>query len=166
MADIHDRLISWLQDAHAMEEGIVEVLERQEGHAKDWPDLREKIQDHLKVTRSQAERLEECLDRLESGTSSIKSGASNMIGALQGMSTSVADDTVIKDALQMYATEHFEIACYLSLITTAQEAQEDEIVEVLDEILREEEEMAEWVGEHLEDLTTQFLLAEQDEDSA
>jgi ferritin-like metal-binding protein YciE len=50
-----DTLVTWLKDAYAMEQGIVEILERQIQHFEGMPDAQEKIRQHLELTKTQAD---------------------------------------------------------------------------------------------------------------
>jgi ferritin-like metal-binding protein YciE len=144
-----DTLVAWLNDAYAMEEGIVEVLERQVKHMDEMPDVQMRIQQHLELTRSQAERVKSCVERLGEKVSKTKSVFANAMGAMQGMGTGMAEDKVLKDALADYAVENFEIASYMSLTTAAKDVGEYEIARVCEGIMHEEEEMADWLRQQL-----------------
>jgi ferritin-like metal-binding protein YciE len=108
-----DTLLTWLKDAYAMEQGIVEILERQIGQMEDMPEAQNRIQQHLELTRTQAERVKGCIERLGDNVSHVKSGMANVLGAVQGMSTIMANDKEVKNAMGNYAIEHFEIASYM-----------------------------------------------------
>src|SRR5688572_5527630 len=105
-----DTLVTWLKDAYAMEQGIVEILERQIGQFENMPDAQEKILQHLELTKTQAERVRACVERFGDDVSHVESGVANMLGAVQGMSTVMAKDRMVKDAMANYAIEYFEIA--------------------------------------------------------
>jgi ferritin-like metal-binding protein YciE len=53
------------------------------------------------------------------------------------------------NALADYAPEHFEIACCRALSEAARHANQDHIAEVCGEILRDEQEMADWLSSQL-----------------
>ena len=55
--NLRDTLSTWLKDAYAMEQGIVEILEKQIGQFDDMPEAQAKIRQHLELTRDQAERV-------------------------------------------------------------------------------------------------------------
>jgi ferritin-like metal-binding protein YciE len=59
-----------------------------------------------------------------------------------------ADETV-KNGLMDYATEHFEIACYRALSETARNLNQQHVAQVCGEILRDEQEMADWLSAQL-----------------
>lgn len=145
----NDLILSWLNDAYAMERSIVEVLQRQIPDAKKFPDVQAKIRQHLDATKHHAELDKQCIERLGGSTSALKSGMATLGGAMQGMAAKFADDKLVKAALQDYSTEHMEIASYRALITAAEEAGDQETVRVCQEILRDEEEMAQWLAQNL-----------------
>jgi ferritin-like metal-binding protein YciE len=144
-------LISWLNDAHAMENSLIRVLEN---HAKDTkdqhPQMHAKIQEHIEVTRRHAEMVKGCVERLGGSTSAIKTGVANVTGTIQGMSTGAAEDELVKNALADYSSEHFEIASYRALIAGAREFGDDETVRICEQILHEEEDMARWLERHID----------------
>src|SRR5512142_2687981 len=117
-----DALVTWLNDAYAMEQGLQESLERQVGHMKDLPDAQARIRQHIDQTKDQAERVKGCIEQLGGKVSHTKSALANMMGTIQGMGTGPAKDTALKDALMDYAAENFEIASYKALMTDGKAA--------------------------------------------
>jgi ferritin-like metal-binding protein YciE len=160
MAVSRENLTAWLRDAHAMEHQAIEILEKQANRLEHYPELRAKIRTHLDETHRQAERVEHCLRDLGTDTSSIKTAAGKMIGTAQQLSGLFASDEVLKSGIADYAFEHYEIASYKMLIAAAEEAGEHEVGRRLEESLREEEQMAEWLSGHLPEVTRQYLHRE------
>lgn len=76
---------------------------------------------------------------------------------LQGLGHMMTSDEVLKNALASHAFERFEAVCYHSLATAAEAANEPEIANVARRILRQEEEMGEWVWNAIPALTEKFL---------
>src|SRR5215204_1969572 len=105
-----DTLTTWLKDAYAMEQGIVEILERQIDQAEDMPEAQAKLREHLTLTKTHADRMKRCVEQLGDNVSHVKSGIANVLGAVQGMSTVLANDKMLKNAMAAYAIEHFEIS--------------------------------------------------------
>jgi ferritin-like metal-binding protein YciE len=155
-----DNLAAWLRDAHAMENQAIEILEKQANRLEHYPELRAKVRTHLDETHRQAERVEQCLHQLGTDTSSLKNAAGKMIGTAQQLTGLFASDEVLKSGIADYAFEHYEIASYKMLIAAAAEAGEHEVERRLQENLREEEAMAEWLGQHLPEVTRQYLHRE------
>src|SRR5512138_82531 len=100
-----DMLRTWLKDAYAMEKGIEEVLEKQIDQFDDMPAAQAKIRQHLELTKTQADRVRGCVEQLGEDVSHVKSGFANFMGALQGMSTVMANDKMVKNAMADYAVE-------------------------------------------------------------
>ena len=163
--NLRDTLSTWLKDAYAMEQGIVEILERQIDQFEDMPEAQMKIRQHLELTRDQAERVRECVERLGDDVSRVKSGMANVLGAVQGMSTALANDKMVKNSMGNYAIEHCEIASYMILVTAAREMGYEEIAMVCEGILGEEQEMAQWVEQSLPLVTRAHLSMRIDDRS-
>ena len=164
MENQHDTLTTWLKDAYAMEQGIVEILERQLGQMDDMPDAKEKILQHLELTKTQAERVRACVERLGEDISRVKSGLANFLGAVQGMSTWMADDKLVKNAMANYAIEHFEIADYRINAAAAREMGFEDIANVCETIIAEEQDMANWLEMQFPLVTRQHLLQRVESD--
>lgn len=148
-----DLLVSWLNDAYAMEEAVVQILEKQQGQAKGMPDLEQAITTHLAQTKHHAELVKNALNELGSSTSSVKSGLATVMGWMQGMSTGPAGDTLVKDSIADYAVEHFEMASYRSIRAAAEQLGLTNVVGMADEILPQEEWMANFLNTHLAGVT-------------
>ena len=160
MAVSRDNLTVWLRDAYAMETQAIEVLEKQASRLEHFPELRAKVRSHLEESHRQAERVERCLHQLGTDTSGLKTALGKMVGTAQQLSGLFASDEVLKSGIADYAFEHYEIASYKMLISTATEAGEHEVRRILEENLREEEAMAAWLAQHLPEVTRQYLHRE------
>jgi len=155
--DPRETLIGWLNDAYAMEKGLVQVLENHANDVKDRPQMYQKIAQHLEQTRMHAERVRECVERLGGSTSSVKTAMGAISGFFQGRSTGVSPDELVKNALSDYAAEHFEIASYRALIVAARLLGENQVVQVCESILRDEEDMAKWLEQNLPMAVQEYL---------
>ena len=158
-----EMLVQWLRDAHAMEETAEEILERQVSRSKDYPEIRKKLEEHLLVTRSQAERIQGCIERLDMGDigTDAASKAKDLIGKVMGnmsaLANATARDEIVKNSLADYAFEQFEIACYTSLVAACEALDQPEIGAICQDILTEEKEMAAWIEGRIGRITNDFL---------
>ena len=152
-----DNLTTWLNSAYAMERSLTQVLDNHSKEADAYPEIRQRLELHAEETRRHAELVAECLRLLEEEPSSVKSMIGNITGMVQGTATNMFRDAIVKNALSDYASEHFEIACYRSLIAAAQETGHLRIAEICREILREEEAMAQWLEAEIPTITRVFL---------
>lgn len=141
-----------------MEQSLASVLEMHIQAARDLPAVRERLAQHLDETEAHAERVQKCLHALGAQPSAAKSMAGGFMGAMQGASTALFEDQLVKNALADYAMEHFEMACYSSLIAACEDAGLTDIARTCSEILREEAAMADWLEEQIPELTRLHLL--------
>lgn len=148
-----DTLINWLNDAYATEKNLANVLESHAQHAEGHAEMKNQYETHLAQTRRHAETIEQCLQQLGTDVSTSKDMMGRFSGWIQGMASAPAEDTLVKDALADYSMEHFEIASYKSLITGAEQAGEPGIANACRQILKEEEEMAQFLEQHIPELT-------------
>lgn len=147
--ETRDVLVKWLRDAHAMEQSLVGVLEKHAEAAKQYPDISERIQQHIEETKNHAEVVEDCLQSLGEKVSGLKEAMGKAGGVVSGVSTGGARDDLVKSAIADFATEQYEIACYTALIELATELDEPGIATSLEQSLHEEEDMATWLEEGL-----------------
>ncbi len=145
----NDLLVAWLNDAHAMEKGIVEALEKQVKLAEDHPQVKSGIERHLETTRNHVRLVEECLSELGESPSAVKGGLATVASKLQGLTMGAADDNLVKSALNDYAAEHMEIASYSALQVAAEQVGQTGIARTCDQIRQEEEQMAAWLMEQM-----------------
>ncbi len=144
-----DTYIAWLNDAHAMEMGLVTMLEKQVEETEGDPKMQSRIKEHLEETKRHAELIESCVERHGSNVSAGKDILSKMSSALSGTSMSMMSDAIVKNVHSSYAAEHFEIATYNTLRAAAEALGDNETAEICDQILVDEEMMAGWLIEQL-----------------
>jgi ferritin-like metal-binding protein YciE len=152
-----DLLIVWLNDAHGMENALIQVLEHQIKDAKDYPQVQPKLEQHLEQTRRHAQMVKDCIQTLGGHTSTVKTGMATLLGQMQALSTGAAKDEMVKNALADYAAENFEVASYTALVSAAQELNEQKTATECQQILQEDEEMARWIQQNLPTLVQQTL---------
>lgn len=161
MTDIKDRVDQWLRDAHAMEEQAETMLNGQAMRIESYPALRARVEQHLQETRGQRERLEACIARRGASSSGIKDMAMKFTAMMQNLSGVFAGDEVVKGVLASYTFEHMEIASYRILIAAAEADGDMETARVCQEILAEEEAMAQWLEDNMGEIATQHLVREE-----
>ena len=155
-----ETLIAWLRDAHAMENQAIEILEAQATRT-DHPLVADKVEEHLEQSREHAARVKECIERLGGDASIAKKGVAKFLGNAAALTNAAASDELVKNTIADYTFEHFEIASYRALAAAAEDAGEEEVRRVCEDILEEEEAMAAWLEEHLPLVTRQYLSTER-----
>src|SRR3979411_1006711 len=105
-----------LRNAHAMETQARELMESQSERLDEYPEVKAKVTAHLQETNEQLKRLEQCLEALGEGTSTLKDTAQSVMANVLAMTHAVAGDEILKNTFANNAFENFEIAAYKSLI--------------------------------------------------
>ena len=138
-----NRLIRYLDDARAAEEGIAEVLEN---YAKEVRNdvARAAFEEHLISTKAHALRLEKRLRELGGMPTASKAYFTKIMGMLGETIHSSSDehDKATQDVVKAYATEHLEIGIYAALATYAEAHGDLETAQIAEEILIEEQRAA------------------------
>lgn len=160
MTDAKDHLLSWLKDAHAAEEQAITMLSNLSGRLNDYPELKSRVEQHVEETRTQSERVRQCLERHGTDASMLKDAGTKLMGLGQAFSGIFTSDEVMKGLLASYTFEHMEIASYRILIAAARRLGDTEMAGVCEEILQEEKAMAKWLEDHVEGITDRFLSLE------
>lgn len=153
-----DVFTTWLRNAHAMEQAAIGILETQTKHLEHYPRIEAKIVEHLEVTHRQAERVKSCLQRHAASTSVLTDLTGRFTGGINALVTDMSwGDEAVKASIANYAFENMEIATYQTLITTANFVGDHETQKICEEILSEEQEMADWLAREMVAMTQAFL---------
>ncbi len=158
--DTRDLLIVGLRNAHAMENQAEELIERQIERTDKYPDVQQRLKQHLLETREQKRRLRRALKQLDASTSTTKDLVLSLGASLAAFGHAVAGDEILKNTFANNAFENYEIAAYKSLIALCQEAGVRGFMTELRQSLEEEERMAKWVDSNVENVTLQYLNIE------
>ena len=148
METVEKHLLEWLRDAHAMEQQAEQMLKSQASRIENYPQIRQRIEQHLDETRSQSKRVESCIERYDKSTSFTKDATGKMAAMAQAIGGVFSSDEIVKGCIASYAFEHMEIASYKALIATAEKVGDSETKRICEEILAEEEAMAAWLEQH------------------
>ena len=163
MTEARNSFIDWLRDAHAMEAQAETMLTSQIGRLESYPDLKMRMEQHLRETEAQRNALGDLLESLGEDRSVMKDTMGKLMAAGQGLSGVFVADEVMKGSLASYTFEQMEIASYTMLIAAAEAVGERQAVQVLSGILAEEQAMAAWLAENLQPLTRSFLARQDSE---
>lgn len=157
MEQTRQNYLSWLRDAHAMEEQALTMMHGMASRLENYPQLRTRIQDHIKETEVQVSELSRLLERQGSDTSAVKDAMGRITAFAQSMSGMFTGDEVVKGTLGSFTFENMEIASYRILITAAEQLGDAEAVQVFTRCLEQEEAMADWLAGHSAEITRSFL---------
>jgi ferritin-like metal-binding protein YciE len=132
--DLERHLVRYLQDAHALEQQAIHVLEKA-GY-----------DEHLAETREHERIIAGRLEAHDSSPSRVKDAAMHMAGLNWGMFFGLQPDTPGKLAAFAYAFEHLEIGGYEQLWRVARRAGDEETVTAVQGILAQERHAAQQIA--------------------
>lgn len=156
-----DIFVTGLRNAHAMEVQARELMERQSERLTDYPEVQQRVAQHLRETKEQMQRLETCLSACGESTSTLKDTAQSVAANAMAIAHSMAGDEILKNTFANNAFEHFEIAAYKSLLALCGPAGAESARSALEMSLREEEQMASWIDANVQKVTMQYVANEQ-----
>jgi ferritin-like metal-binding protein YciE len=136
-AELDSALVSYLADAHALEQQSIALLGRASTIAGD-PMFVEVYERHLEESREHAATVERRLTAHDSGPSTMKDAAMRLGGLNWSAFFQAHPDTPGKLAAFAYAFEHLEIAGYELLARVAARTGDEHTRDMCAEILRQE----------------------------
>lgn len=167
-------LIQYLREAHAMELGLVRVLQSQIAVAPRGPH-RSALEAHLEETRSHAQRIGKRLEHVERDRrDGLVSVGLDLIQGVAGQLIALSktpldlvrghglEEKVLKNAKDACATEALEIATYSVLERLAKDVGDTATVNLVVSIRKDEEAMLQRLLDGLGDLTDAVASARID----
>ena len=140
-AKLQEKLVEYVQDAHAMEQNVSTMLGSMIATTDD-PEIKRMLEDHKRQTEEHERRLAERMDALGAGTSTIKEVGGIGAALFKGVGDRARSDKHAKNGRDGYVSEHMEIAAYELLERLAKRAGDEETAEVARQNRSEEQAMA------------------------
>jgi ferritin-like metal-binding protein YciE len=153
--------IAGLRNAHAVENQAHQIMSRQVERLQNYPQVEQRLRQHIEETNGQIQRLDQLLDSLGESASTLKDAALGLVGNMAALAHTWAADEILKNSFANFAFENFEIASYKSLITVAEAAGQQNSISALQANLQEEVAMAKWLDDHLREVTMRYISLEQ-----
>jgi ferritin-like metal-binding protein YciE len=146
MEDVKARMLRYLVDAYAVEEGGLKSLQGI-SEETDIDEMRNIINEHITITQTQITRVGQRIAALGGDISKSKSLVNTIIGKASELANAFHDreDKLTQDLIKPYALEHFEVGMYTSMHAFAEEVGDHETAQLADAILAEEQLAAERV---------------------
>lgn len=159
-----DVFLDGLRNAHAMEKQALSIMQPQLNRLEHYPEVSALLDVHIRETEGQIERLDEILASMDASASGLKDMGLSISGSMAAMGHTLAGDEILKNCFANHAFENFEIAAYMSLITTAELSGATSAISGLQQSLDEERRMAAAIAEGLDAVTRRYVqLAASDE---
>jgi ferritin-like metal-binding protein YciE len=149
--------VTGLRNQHAIENQAIELLERQIGRLENYPEMANRMRQHLEESKQQAARIEDLLAGMNTSHSTLKDMVTSFMGNVAALGHASASDEVIKNTFANYAFEHYEIASYQSLLVVAELAGQQASTSVLQQSLKEEQSMARWIEDNLKPTMLRYV---------
>jgi ferritin-like metal-binding protein YciE len=147
MTTLNDELVKHIDEAHAMEQNVLRMLDGMISTTDD-PEILDALEHHKMQTQGHADRMAQRLEAHDAQPSTVRQ-LGGVLGALAKMPLDfVRGEKAGRNARDAYATEHLEIASYELLRRTAQKAGDEETATAAAEIIEEERAMAKVIEEH------------------
>ena len=147
---LREFFIDELKDIYWAEKHILKALPKMKKAATS-PELKDAFEDHLTVTQTQVERLEEVFDLMGEKAQGKKCDAmEGIVAEGEEIIADTEEGTATRDVgliLAAQKVEHYEIATYGGLAQLARTLGEDEAADLLEETLAEEKETDETLTE-------------------
>src|SRR4051795_2853872 len=108
MPTIEEQLVKHIDEAYAMEQNVLRMLDGMIGSTDD-PEMRKQLERHKQETEEQADLLKERLAAHDASPSMVRE-AGGIVGAMmKGVVDLTRNEKAGRNARDGYATEHMEI---------------------------------------------------------
>ena len=149
--------LTGLRNQHAVETQAIGTIKNQLGRMEAYPELHAMMEAERARSTEQAARLDGLLEKHGTRASLAKEAVTGTVATVAGFAHAVSGDEVLKDVLAAVGYKAYEIGSYKLLVTLAQAAGAAGDVAVLEQSMKEEQEMGDWLGEHIPALAHAYL---------
>lgn len=126
-----------------------------------YPDLHAKMQQDHERSTEQAARLDRLMAQHGTSKSLAKEAVTGTVATVAGFVHALSSDEVLKDVLAAVGYKAYEIGSYKVLIALAQAVGASADVPVLEQSMKEEMEMGDWLGSHLPSFVHAYLAQQK-----
>ena len=141
--------LTGLRNQHAVETQAIGTIKNELSRMEPYPDLHAQMELERARSTEQAARLDRLLAKHGSSASLVKEAVTGTVATVAGFAHAFASDEVLKDVLAAVGFKAYEIGSYKVLITLAEAIGATADVAVLEQSMKEEQEMGDWLGSHL-----------------
>lgn len=156
--DHRETVLSWLNDAYAMERSAEKHLEQQlqalaGADASDYPaPIYDKLRSRLEETRQQQRDIQRLIEDKGGDVSRLRNASAWLGGMFSGRVGSLHDDGAVKALAGNYALACSEVQAYLILEAAGEELDDEDIRRLARNHLKQEQDMASWMEDILPEL--------------
>ena len=160
MTDVNatmEAYLTGLRNQHAVETQAIGTIQNQLGRMEPYPDLHAKMQQDKERSTKQAGRLDDLLAQHGTSKSLAKEAVTGAVATVAGFAHVGAGDEILKNVLAAVGFKAYEIGSYKVLLTLAEAAGAAADVPILEQSMKEEQEMGDWLGSHLPSFVHAYL---------
>ena len=150
--------LTGLRNQHAVETQAIGTVQNELPRMKAYPELHSQMQMEKDRSTEQAARLDRLLAKHDTKAALAKEAVTGTVATVAGFAHSFASDEVLKDVLAAIGFKAYEIGAYKVLVTLAQAVGASDDVAVLEQSMKEEQEMGDWLGSHLPGFVRAYLV--------
>jgi len=149
--------LTGLRNQHAVETQAIGTVKNQLSRMEPYPELHAKMQQERERSTTQAARLDSLMARHDTKASLAKEAVTGAVATVAGFAHVGADDEVLKNVLAAIGFKAYEISSYKVLLTLADAAGASDDKTALEQSMKEEQEMGDWLGSHLPSFVHAYL---------
>ncbi len=149
--------LTGLRNQHAVETQAIGTIQNELPRMKAYPELYAKMQEDKDRSTTQAGRLDDLLAKHGTKKSLAKEVVTGAVATVAGFAHVGSDDDVLKNVLAAIGFKAYEISSYKVLLTLADAAGATGDKAVLEQSMKEEMEMGDWLGTHLPNLVQSYV---------
>ncbi len=157
MSAVMDIYLTGLRNQHAVETQAIGTIQNELPRMKPYPELHAKMQQDKDQSETQAARLDDLLAKHGSSKSLAKEAVTGAVATVAGFAHVTAADEVLKNVLAAVAFKAYEIGSYKVLLALAEAAGATADKAALEQSMREEQDMGDWLGSHLPGFVHAYL---------
>jgi ferritin-like metal-binding protein YciE len=143
--ELNAQLVKHIDDAYAMEQNILHMLDGMIETAED-AEIKQELEHHKSETEQHAERMRRCLEAHDASPSKVKEAEGILGSFMKGVVDMARSDKAARNARDGFATEHVEIASYELLERVARRAGDEATAEAARLNRKDEEAMAQKIS--------------------
>ena len=149
--------LTGLRNQHAVETQAIGTVKNQLGRMEAYPELHAKMEEERTRSTEQAARLDGLLEKHGTKASLTKEAVTGTVATVAGFAHAAASDEVLKNVLAAIGFKAYEIGSYKVLMTLAEAVGATGDVAVLEQSMKEEQEMGDWLGSHIPTFVHAYL---------
>jgi ferritin-like metal-binding protein YciE len=156
MGDIQAQLVKHIDEAHALEQSVLRLLDAMI-ETTDDPEILDRLEHHKLETQEHATTMRRRLEAHGAQPSMVRQAAGIMEALMKLQLDLVRGEKAGRNARDAYATEHLEIASYQLLRRVAERAGDEETAVACQGIIEQERAMAQFVEDNWDTFAEQSL---------